>query len=278
MSIKTGEQMIDWTDAFDNSAYVAGSDKLADLWSKEAATFRNHLAKAGRLKADLAYGSGKRNRMDLFLPEGTSSGLVVFIHGGYWHSLDKSYWSHFATGILSHGWSVAIPSYTLAPDIRINEITGEIAAAIEFAADKVKGPVRLIGHSAGGHLVSRMICDDTQLHEQIQSRIEKIVSVSGVHDLRPLTLSDMNKTLRIDEEEAVSESSILHKPIGFAPITFWVGAGERPEFLRQTRSITERWASQGAKVTDVYEPDKNHFSVIEGLGDKDSPLINTLLN
>ncbi len=106
---------IDWDDAFDNSGYVAGSDLFAASWSDAAANTRDALSSTGQAQIDLPYGSLPRNRLDLFSPTGEPAGLVVFVHGGYWHKLDKSYWSQLARGPLSAGWAVAIPSYTLAP-------------------------------------------------------------------------------------------------------------------------------------------------------------------
>ncbi len=218
--------------------------------------------------------------MDIFQPEGTVQGLFVFIHGGYWHRLDNSYWSHLAQGMLSQGWAVAIPAYTLAPVAKISEITTEIAAAIHFAARRVHGPIRLAGHSAGGHLVSRMICQDSLLPNEIQQRITKVVSISGIHDLRPLLLSEMNQTLRLTAADAEAESPVLQQPIADIPISFWVGAAERPELLRQTRLIAESWQRQSTNRTlirDYYEPEHNHFSVIEGLAISHSSLLNEIL-
>jgi len=164
-----------------------------------------------------------------------------------------------------------------------------IARAIEVAADKIEGPIRLAGHSAGGHLVSRMICGDAPLKESLRSRLVRITSISGVHDLRPLLETDMNKTLRIDANEAVAQSPALLKPTGDCPATFWVGAQERPEFLRQTRIVEEHWSRSGlyprveglppaeTGVSSVYEVDQNHFTVIDALTDPLSPITQACL-
>ncbi len=267
--------MIDWDDAFDNSGYVAGAEALPARWADAAAASRATLAAANRADLDLAYGPAERNRLDLFHPENAAAGLIVFVHGGYWHKLDKSYWSQLAAGPLAAGWAVAIPSYTLAPDARIAAITQEIRAAVEFVATRVAVPLRLAGHSAGGHLVARMACADAGLAADVRARIEKIVSISGVHDLRPLTLTRMNEILRLDDAEASAESPALHDPVDGLDVAIWVGAGERPEFLRQTRLLAERWQREG--VADYYEAGKNHFSVVEGLADTASPLVAELL-
>ncbi|MEX0316416.1 MAG: alpha/beta hydrolase [Ruegeria sp.] len=255
--------MIDWDDAFDNSGYVPGSDELPARWAAEAATWREQ---GGEF--DIAYGDAPRNRLDLFRPEGEARGLVVFIHGGYWQMLDKSYWSHFAAGPLSQGWALAIPSYTLAPEARLSRIVDEVRAAIEEAARHVAGPIRLVGHSAGGHLVARMACADGPL----PNRVEKVVAVSGIHDLRPLLHTEMSQTLRLDAAEAAAQSPALLSRREGVQVTCWVGANERPELVRQTRVLSEAW-----QVPNVFDPGHDHFSVVEELGRPGSALLTELL-
>jgi acetyl esterase/lipase len=267
--------MIDWDDAFDNGGYVPGSADLPDHWARAATAFRE--AAGSRAEFDIPYGEGARNLFDLFHPDGEAAGLAVFVHGGYWRRFDKSYWSHLAAGPLAHGLAVAMPSYTLAPEARIQQITTEVAAAIAAAASRVSGPVRLIGHSAGGHLVSRMASADGPLASSERARVARVVSLSGLHDLRPFVGTKMNDDLRLDLEEAVAESPALAKPFAGLPVTFWVGAAERPEFLRQNRLAAEAWSSAGGAVHDRYEPGKNHFSVVDSLSDPESPLVTELL-
>ena len=101
--------MIDWDDAFDNSGYIAGAELYAERWGAAAAEFRAGAKTRGELQADLGYGERPRNRLDLFHPA-KPAGLVVFVHGGYWLRLDKSFWSHLAQGPLASDWAVAIPS------------------------------------------------------------------------------------------------------------------------------------------------------------------------
>ena len=272
--------MIDWTDAFDNTTYVPEATVLVAKWAGLAETFRAEMQAAGRAELNVDYAGEPRNRMDIFHPVGETQGLFMFIHGGYWHRLDNSYWSHLAQGMLAHGWAVAIPAYTLAPVAHISEITREIAGAVGFAAARIACPIRLAGHSAGGHLVSRMACQDSPLPAELRQRLAKVVSISGIHDLRPLLLADMNQTLRLTAQEAEAESSALQQPLENTAVSFWVGAAERPELLRQTRIITENWqrqATDNTLIRDYYEPGQNHFTVIEALALSDSPLIAEIL-
>lgn len=259
---------IDWEEAFSNGAYIPGSHDYPARWAADAQAFR----KTASGEQDILYGDHPRERFDMFRPKGTARGLAVIIHGGYWLDFDKSSWSHLAAGALAHGWAVALPSYTLAPEAHIGAITRQVGRAIEAAAARVAGPVRLAGHSAGGQLASRMVCDDTPLTSAVAARVERVVSISGLHDLRPLRLHSMNRNLRLDAAEAEAESPALHAPLAGVEVTAWVGAAERPEFLRQSALLADAWSRRGARAQLVADPHRHHFDVIDGLASPDHPV------
>lgn len=85
----------DWDDVFANMAHVPESDQLPQIWTDQAAAYR---ASGVRIETDIAYGDHPREKLDLIWPDETPKGLVVFIHGGFWMRLDKSFWTHFAEG------------------------------------------------------------------------------------------------------------------------------------------------------------------------------------
>jgi acetyl esterase/lipase len=266
---------MDWDDAYANAAHIPGSAAFPPRWARDAAAFRDAAGERARL--GLPYGPAPADRLDLFLPAGPPRGLLVFVHGGYWQRFGREDWSHLAAGGVARGWAVAMPGYTLCPGIRVTGITRAIGAAIACAAGMVAGPIRLAGHSAGGHLVSRMLCTDAPLPEEAASRLEHTVSISGVHDLRPLLRTRLNDALRLDPEEARAESPALADPREGVRITAWVGAAERPEFLRQNALLANIWTGLGARTAAVEEPGRHHFDVIDGLADPESPLLRALL-
>lgn len=267
----------DWNDAYANGVNIARGDSWPGAWAQLAQPFRDRMVAQGRARLDLSYGPAARNRFDLFLPEGRPKGLVVFVHGGFWLRLDQGFLSHLAAGPLAHGHAVAMPTYTLCPDIRISGIVAEVALAVEKAAEMVEGPVRLAGHSAGGHLVSRMICADTPLAGAVRSRIVNTVSISGLHDLRPLMKLRMNDSWKLDMAEARAQSPALLEPLRGARLVCWVGAAERSEFLRQNALLANIWTGFDATTLCVEEPDRHHFNVVDGLADPGHALTATLL-
>ncbi len=251
--------------------FVPGGEDLPDHWLAEATAFREMRAAIGQARLNVAYGRHERQKLDLFYPAGRPEGLVVFVHGGYWRRFDRGYWSHYARGLSETGWAVALPSYRLAPEARIQEMTIEIARAVEAAAALVAGPIRLAGHSAGGHLVARMGCRDIALSDEVRGRLSRILPISPVSDLRPLLKTTMNDDLRLNEAEAEAESPVLHAAPE-CPVTVWVGAEERPVFLDQARWLADAW---GADMR--IDPGRHHFDVLDGLEDFESPLIAALL-
>jgi len=270
----TGGPLGDIDRAYDNVGAIPDAKAYPARWSEAAAGFRERLGRQGRARLGLPYGAGPRHAYDLFLPEGAPAGLAVFIHGGYWKAFDRSVWSHLAAGPLAHGFAVALPSYTLCPEARLSGITAEIAAFLDRASAEVAGPIHLSGHSAGGHLVTRMLCTDTAL--ACADRIGRVVSISGVHDLRPLLATQMNDTLRLDPDEARAESPALHAPRPCARLIAVAGGDELPEFRRQNLLLPTIWAGLGAQTEAFEIAGTHHFSVIAGLSDPGHALTQAL--
>ncbi|MBY3258657.1 alpha/beta hydrolase [Rhizobium laguerreae] len=270
-------KVTDWTWVYDNGANIPKSENWPGVWVEPARQARDQLATAGRAHFDLAYGEAERERFDLFLPNAKPQGLVVFVHGGFWMSLDKSFWSHLSAGPLAYNYAFAVPSYTLAPQVRIADITRAIGKAVSAAAERVEGPIRLIGHSAGGHLVTRMISATTPLSPVVSDRIEKTVSISGIHDLRPMIWTKRNTTLAVDAAEAASESPALLEPLADTRLVCWAGERETSEFLRQNALLANIWLGLGAETEVVVEPDRHHFNIINGLTNPDHPLTHALV-
>ncbi|MEH7828355.1 alpha/beta hydrolase [Gemmobacter denitrificans] len=258
---------MDMDRAYANGAFIPGADQYPPRWATAAAAFRDGLG--ARAETGIAYGPGARQALDLFLPEGTARGLLVFVHGGYWLAFGRETWSHLAAGALARGWAVAMPSYTLAPEARIATMTQEIARAVEVASVRLPGlPVVITGHSAGGHLSARMGCADQAL-----PHLHRVVPISPLSDLAPLMQTEMNTRLKLDAAEVAAESPALLSLRAGVQAHVWVGGQERPSFLWQARLLSEAW-NCGWTV----DPGRHHFDVIDALADPASPLIAACLN
>jgi len=256
--------MTDLDDAYANVPNIPGGAQYPARWTVAAEAFRAR--HAARTELGLPYGESARQALDLFHPEGTARGLVVFVHGGYWLRFDRSFWSHLAAGPLARGWAVAMPSYDLCPEVRIRDITRQIARAVTMAADRVTGPIALAGHSAGGHLVARMAVPGV-LPVESAARLSHVLPISPVSDLRPLLRTSMNEQFGLDKAAAEAESPVLMRPLP-VPVSVLVGGDELTAFLDQARWLAQAW---GAPLEIA--KGKHHFDVIEALADPDRAVV-----
>ena len=105
----------------------------------------------------IAYGEGPSQFGELFRPGGTARGVVVVIHGGFWHEqYDVSLGRPLAKDLAANGWIAWNLEYR-----RIENGGGwpttfdDIAAGIDKLADIshiATDKIVTLGHSAGGHL------------------------------------------------------------------------------------------------------------------------------
>lgn len=259
-------------DAWANAAYVPEAQTIIESWEKDAEAYREQLSSKSRALLNIPYGSGERHGFDVFLPEGEPKGLMIFIHGGYWIRFDRSYWSHYAQGANDNGYIVAMPFYDLCPDVSIPEITGQIAKAIETIAAKYSDlPIVITGHSAGGHLTSRMM-EKGRFASELEGRINRGTPISPVADLRPLLKTSMNDQLNLDVATAEAESPVLSRNSLDVPISVWVGSIERPVFIDQAKALSSAWECNLFVADGLH-----HFNVIDGLKDGDSDLTRSVL-
>ena len=124
---------IDYEAEYNNRARVPEHAEIFARWAREAEDYRAETLKAGRAELGLSYGDTPRQFIDLFLPEaGEAAPLALFIHGGWWRSLDPSMFSQMARGPNAHGVAVAVAGYDLCPIVTIADIIEQIRRACAF--------------------------------------------------------------------------------------------------------------------------------------------------
>ncbi|HYC74110.1 alpha/beta hydrolase [Brevundimonas sp.] len=258
-----GEAAIDLEAEYNNRARVPDHQAVMLRWRAAAAA-----ARAAHPPLEIAYGPGEREVMDLF-PAGDDAPVAVFLHGGYWQALDRSWFSGLAPALLAHGVSLAIPCYDLAPAVRLGQILRQVRAATDTVRARTGVRPVVFGHSAGGHMAACMLSE---------GRASAAVALSGIFDLAPLIPTSLNVALRLDEAEAAALSPV-HWPVpdgstpGGTVLDCLVGGDESPEFLRQSRMMADLWGARGVETRYEALPGLNHFTVLDPLFDVDSGVV-----
>ena len=222
---------------------------------------------------DIAYGSQTGEKLDIFPSASKSAPVMVFIHGGYWRSLDKSDHSFVAPAFTANGACVVIPNYDLCPAVTIPDIAMQMVRALawvyrgiaKYGGDASR--ITVVGHSAGGHLAAMLLACKWQHYapDLPGDVVKNALSISGLYELDSVMQTPFLKdSLRLTPEQVPRVSPAwMPKPANGTLFTV-AGAHESAEFLRQNQLIRSAWGNKIVPVCDAL-PGLNHFSVLDAL-------------
>ena len=255
--------------AYNNNAAVANSPALIDA--------RNAASKAYRAAhpagLDIAYGTGARQKFDLYPADKAAAPCLVFIHGGYWQRNSREDFACYAAGLRAHGWSVAMPGYTLAPDATLTQIVAEIAAALDWLVASggkhgvAAGPIIVSGWSAGGQLTVMALA-----HPAVRAGL----AVSGVYELGPIRDTNLNEKLRLSDAE-IAALSPLQRPVVPKPLAIAYGTRELSALVADGRDLHALRAAAHAPGSLIPVPGADHFTILDELKNPAGALVKAAL-
>lgn len=261
-------------------AAIPEHPQIFERWRAESRAARDRL----RCEADYYFGPSPAESLDLYPAATRNAPLLVFIHGGYWRSLDKQDFTFLAPAFVRAGVAVAMPNYGLAPATSIESMVRQMLHALSWlyrTAPQLGIDSRRIvvaGHSAGAHLAAMMLAADWPAWARDLPRdlLSGAVCISGIYDLQPLAHAPfLRADLQLDAEAAQHVSPVRYRPPRTVPLITAVGGEESAEFQRQNRLIREAWPQCFRR--DLSLPGRHHLASVEALGDPGHPLFNATL-
>lgn len=227
----------------------------------------------------LRYGTHEAQTLDIFpVPQGGGAPVMIFVHGGAWQLLGKDDSAFPALSLAPAGIVVVALNFGLLPACRLDEIVRQVRDAVAWAHGHVRpyggDPDRLYlaGHSSGAHLVGTLITTDWTAFGLPRDPVKGAVAISGIYDLEPVRLSYRNRLLQLDEAVVARLSPIRHVPPGPCPLHLGWAGGDTEEFKRQSREFAEHWQAAGGAVVCREYAERNHYDVIDALGEPEHPL------
>jgi arylformamidase len=257
-------------------AAVPEHQQFFDRWMKDSEYARRTL----EARLDLAYGSDPLQALDIF-PAKDPHGTLVFIHGGYWRSLDKSDFSWLAPTFVAAGIGVVVVNYRLCPQVHIDEIVADVLASMRWIHANgtrqrlATNKVVLSGHSAGGHLVAEIFAAADDVRGLTARNIAGGVALSGIFDLKPLLHFSGNADFDLDMVTAGLLSPANRRPDLECPLVVGVGGEESGEFRRQSDLLAKAWP--GVARPAAVLPGLHHFSIVDALAERGQPLHDAVL-
>ena len=261
-------------------AAIPDHPAIFERWRAQSRAARDAL----RCEPNCQFGPAPAETLDLYPAPAANAPLLVFIHGGYWRSLDKQDFSFLAPAFVRAGVAVAMPNYGLAPATRIEDMVRQMLRALAWlhrTAPQLGIDARRIvvaGHSAGAHLAAMMLAADWPLlaRDLPADLLCGAVCVSGIYDLQPLARAPfLQQDLGLDEPTARFLSPIRYRPKLATPLITAVGGDESAEFQRQNGLIRAAWPHCFRQ--DLPLPGRHHLASVEALGDPGHPLFHAAL-
>lgn len=254
---------------YNNRAKVPDFEQIVQGWERDSEALRQRT----RFHANIPYGAHLREILDIFPASQPGAPVQVFIHGGYWRSLEKGLFHFIAGSFLDHNITYVAINYPLAPQATMDEIVASCRQAIiwlyrniaRYNGDPHK--IYISGHSAGGHLVASLMATEWRdlAADLPADPIKGGCAISGLFNLIPIQLCYVNDEVRLDEAMARRNSPVFLPPTSKSSLIVAVGGEESEEYLAQSQELAAAWSQAGLPVTPLVVPGANHFSILDSL-------------
>jgi len=223
----------------------------------------------------IAYGSGERRRLDVYVPANPSTTprpVIVFYYGGGWDSGSRKEYLFVAEALTSRGFIAVIPDYRIYPEVVFPDFLEDSAVALRWTFDNIAnfgGDTRNIfvaGHSAGAQIAMMLAFDKTWLShvKSDPTRIRGVIGLAGPYDFLPL------KTDRLKAIFPSAEKQALAQPIRYArkdapPALLVTGESDDVVGPGNTKRFAQRIREAGGIVEEKYYADLGHIKLVMAL-------------
>ena len=234
-------------------------------------------------RLDVPFGPTIAEHVDVY-PAGEKAPVLVYVHGGFWCLRTSKEFGFVARGPVSRGVATVVTNYDLCPRVTIDEIVRQTRAAVAWAHKNTASfggdpdRIHVAGHSAGGHLVAMLLATDWEGEYGLPGNVIKgATAISGLYDLAPFPYTFLQPKLQLGYDQIHRNSPILHIPDASPPLLVAYGDDETDEFKRQSEEHLDEWRARGLRGERLILQGKNHYEVIDGFLDAESPLCSAVL-
>jgi len=255
---------------YNNRSHVPDFETSLSRWE----TLSRLAEEKYRILKNIPYGILSRETLDIFPSGHSNAKTLVFIHGGYWHLFDKTSFYFIADAFARCGVTTVVINYPLAPAHSIDQIVTSCRKALIWLYDNLgeyngdPEQIFVVGHSAGGHLAAMLITSgDWPGGRNVP---KGICTLSGVFNLVPIQLSNLNGVLQMDTTVATRNSPVQLSPVESCPLIIAVGKEETDEFRNQSEDLYRSWENKSRSIKLMEIPALNHFTILDSLHDIDS--------
>jgi acetyl esterase/lipase len=228
-----------------------------------------------RLRADIAYGPGARQRLDVYLPlERRAPGpVVVFFYGGSWTTGDRATYRFVGEALASRGIAVVVADYRLSPAVKYPVFLEDSARAVRWTVDHLgelgadPGQLFVMGHSAGAYNAAMLALDARWLAGAgLQpAQLAGWIGLAGPYDFLPIGNPDVQIAFDWPGTPADSQP-LVHASKNSPPALLLAARGDSTvNPVRNTEALARRLQAAGVPVgLQVYDR-VSHVTLVAAL-------------
>ena len=224
-------------------------------------------------RGPVAYGDHPQQRLFVWRPEGLADDadapVVVFYHGGGWHSGDPVDYGFVGRMLARHGYVVVVAGYRLGEAGRYPAMLEDGAAALRWTVDEIAAlggdpeRIAIMGHSAGAYNAVMLALDPRWLDEAglPPGTIDAAIGLSGPYNFAPFTSDSARAAFGHVEPVEITQ------PITFAtgampPLLLLTGDTDETVEPRNTRELAAAVEAAGVTADTAFLDDVGHAGPI----------------
>jgi arylformamidase len=265
--------------AYDQRAWVTNADEVIRRYGLESAKARAQFPH----RYGVPYGSSDDESLDIFPAQRANAPVHVHVHGGGWRNLSKDEESFLAAALVPAGVTLVVINFSTIPKVRLPHMIAQARRAIGWVHARIAeyggapASIHVSGHSSGAHMAGVLLTTDWAALGLPADVIKSGLVISGMYDLRPVMMSARSNYVKLEDDEVLELSPVLHLERVTARISVAYGGLETPEFKRQARSFAAALAAVGKPAKLLCYENFNHYEILELLGDPATPLARAAL-
>lgn len=197
--------------------------------------------------SDARFGPDPAQRIDVIAPETPGPHpVLVFIHGGGWHSGAPGEYAFIGRHFARAGYVVVLPGYRLGEAGRYPHMLEDSAAALAWVQDNAArlggDPQRVfvMGHSAGAYNAVMLALDGQWLDRAgvAPGFIKGVVGLSGPYDFYPFTSDSARNAFAHVADPRITQP-INHVRAPAPPMLLLTGDADETVKMRNSKVLAE---------------------------------------
>lgn len=240
--------------------------------------------------ADGRYGPLEAHKVEVIVPDRQATAprpVLVFIHGGGWHSGTPGDYRFVGRQFAREGYIVVIVGYRLGPDGIFPHMLEDSAQALVWVQGKAAdyggdpGKVFVMGHSAGAYNAVMLALERQWLGRAgvPDGFIKGVIGLSGPYDFFPFTSDSARNAFGHEADPAITQP-ILYARGDAPPMLLLSGDADTTVRPRNSIVLAKALTAKGMPTEPVILPGVDHAGTIMKLAapfDRDRRVLDPVL-